>query len=149
MSKILTTYQEKALRAVSGKMGKFYLVGGTALALFYFHHRESVDLDFFTPDFSRKAVEGLVGIIEAAFKEKAELVAQRLVKNKTKVLIYTIPVSTKEVLKIDFVEDRFRLLKPLKIINGVNVLSLEDLYVKKIQTAAGILPVKDLSLIHI
>ena len=26
----------------------FYLTGGTALARFYFHHRESVDLDLFT-----------------------------------------------------------------------------------------------------
>lgn len=28
--------------------GDFYLTGGTALARFYFHHRESLDLDFFT-----------------------------------------------------------------------------------------------------
>ena len=26
----------------------FYLTGGTALARFYFHHRESIDLDLFT-----------------------------------------------------------------------------------------------------
>lgn len=26
----------------------FYLTGGTALARFYYHHRESVDLDLFT-----------------------------------------------------------------------------------------------------
>jgi hypothetical protein len=28
----------------------FYLTGGTALARFYFHHRESLDLDLFTND---------------------------------------------------------------------------------------------------
>lgn len=26
----------------------FYLTGGTALARFYFHHRESIDLNLFT-----------------------------------------------------------------------------------------------------
>lgn len=29
----------------------FYLTGGTALARFYFHHRESLDLDLFTNNF--------------------------------------------------------------------------------------------------
>ena len=29
---------------------RFYLTGGTALARFYFHHRESLDLDLFTND---------------------------------------------------------------------------------------------------
>lgn len=29
----------------------FYLTGGTALARFYFNHRESLDLDLFTNDF--------------------------------------------------------------------------------------------------
>lgn len=32
----------------SAVAGNFYLTGGTALARFYFHHRESIDLDLFT-----------------------------------------------------------------------------------------------------
>jgi hypothetical protein len=38
-------------RFFSGPLGEhFYLTGGTALARFYFHHRESLDLDLFTND---------------------------------------------------------------------------------------------------
>jgi predicted nucleotidyltransferase component of viral defense system len=32
---------------------QFYLTGGTALARFYFHHRESLDLDLFTNDWQQ------------------------------------------------------------------------------------------------
>jgi len=39
-------------RFFAGAPGRyFYLTGGTALARFYFHHRESLDLDLFTNDF--------------------------------------------------------------------------------------------------
>lgn len=31
----------------------FYLTGGTALARFYYNHRESLDLDLFTNDFGQ------------------------------------------------------------------------------------------------
>ena len=41
-------------RFFAGPLGQhFYLTGGTALARFYFHHRESLDLDLFTNDFGQ------------------------------------------------------------------------------------------------
>ena len=40
-------------------------------------------------------------------------------------------------LKLDFVEDYIELLKPFKIINGVNVLSIEDIYLRKLFAVAG------------
>ncbi len=46
----------------------FYLTGGTALARFYFHHRESIDLDLFTnePDADFDAVNrAVLGILQA------------------------------------------------------------------------------------
>jgi hypothetical protein len=48
--KILTDVQKKALIAVAKepKLSGFYLTGGTALAAYYFQHRLSNDLDFFT-----------------------------------------------------------------------------------------------------
>lgn len=49
--KILTDLQEDVLNAFFGQetlRQHFYLTGGTALAAFYFQHRLSDDLDFFT-----------------------------------------------------------------------------------------------------
>lgn len=145
MGKNILRYQEKVLKILSGKMGEFYLVGGTALSLFYFHHRESLDLDFFVRDFSSAAVKKIIGLVSDKLSKEAKLVNQRLGAKTAKVMVYTLPVSRNEVLKIDFVEDAFGLIKPLKVVNGINVLSLEDIYLKKIQAAAGILPVADVT----
>jgi len=144
MKKDLHPIQELALSALSGKMKNFYLVGGTALSFFYFHHRESVDLDFFSSNIEKPAVSELIGLISAKLGKKAKLVKQQLSKDKAKVLIYVIPITSKEVLKIDFVQDFVGLLKPLKVINGINVLSLEDIYVRKIHAIVGTTPVNDL-----
>lgn len=50
-SEVLTAVQRRVLQQLGPMMPqrKFYLVGGTALAL-YFGHRRSVDLDWFTGD---------------------------------------------------------------------------------------------------
>lgn len=50
MGTALNQLQDRFLeRFFSSRFGKdFYLTGGTALARFYFFHRESVDLDLFT-----------------------------------------------------------------------------------------------------
>ena len=47
---ILTDTQKAALAAIGKENGlaDFYLSGGTALAAFYFQHRLSDDLDFFS-----------------------------------------------------------------------------------------------------
>ena len=44
---------------------KFYLAGGTALSEFYFHHRKSEDLDFFTTEeeLDIKELERFVNLI--------------------------------------------------------------------------------------
>lgn len=52
MDKLLE-YQNKVLKLFTGKMEDFYLAGGTALSRFYFNHRISYDLDFFTRSFSK------------------------------------------------------------------------------------------------
>jgi len=45
--KSLYRLQDKALEALKGHLGPFYLTGGTALGRFYLNHRFSDDLDFF------------------------------------------------------------------------------------------------------
>ena len=53
-------YQEKVLKALEGKIDNFYLAGGTALSLFYFHHRQSDDLDFFTQEFNQDMINKII-----------------------------------------------------------------------------------------
>ena len=66
MRKLVTVCQKKVLKKLSGKIDDFYLAGGTALSLFYFQHRLSVDLDFFAPakEFSFRRVEEIVAELE-------------------------------------------------------------------------------------
>ncbi|RLD05015.1 MAG: hypothetical protein DRI32_04735 [Chloroflexi bacterium] len=65
----LTPFQHKIIRAI-GKTSlreEFYLTGGTALSLFYLHHRYSLDLDFFTAN--PTSVVRVPAIIEEIAKE--------------------------------------------------------------------------------
>lgn len=145
MSKIITDFQNKVLKLLAGRMDDFYLVGGTALSLYYFHHRGSLDMDFFTTDYSKKRVEEIVRFLSALLKRKVDLVAEQVKKDKARIAVYSIPIDKKENLKIDFVEDYVGLIKPPKSINGINVASLEDIYIKKIYTVAGTSQEEDLT----
>jgi len=72
--------QDKALEALKGHLGPFYLTGGTALGRFYLNHRFSEDLDFFVnsdPEFNQDV--------------------QRIYKR----LISRLPVDTKSTVDTD------------------------------------------------
>lgn len=138
MSRLIVNYQNKVLKLLSGKASDFYLAGGTALSLYYFHHRESMDLDFFTHDFSRKRISEITEIISSGLKKDTELAAEQLKQGeKARLQIFLIPLQKNVSLKIDFIEDFVKLIKPLKVINGINVLSLEDIYMRKIFAITG------------
>jgi len=136
-------FQDRALRMLSGKIDDFYLGGGTALSLFYFQHRESLDLDFFTHVFSKIRILQITRIISDNLKRKIELVGQESRNNRAKVAIYSIYMDRKESLKIDFVEDYLDLIKPAKTINGIKIMSLEDIYIRKIFALTGTLQAED------
>ncbi|MBU4311552.1 MAG: nucleotidyl transferase AbiEii/AbiGii toxin family protein [Candidatus Omnitrophica bacterium] len=133
-------YQDAVLKKLSGRIDEFYLAGGTALSLFYFQHRLSVDLDFFTPDFTQKRVKEIVDYLKNALKKKIEVVGQNLEKDKIKILVYNIHFSAKDVLKIDFVEDTLKLIKPARFVEGIRILSLEDIYMRKLYAISGVAP---------
>lgn len=135
----VTQFQELVLKVLSGKINEFYLAGGTALSLFYFQHRLSVDLDFFTPKFSYKRVKEIITYLQKHLKcKEIKLVAQNLEKNKTRMLIYNIYFAKGQILKVDFVEDIFSLIKGTKTVEGIRILSLEDIYIRKIFAVSGI-----------
>ena len=137
MNKIMQAL-ESVLKILSGKLDGFYLAGGTPLSMYYFHHRESYDLDFFTKDFSKAKIEKIISILIDVLDVKPELAEEQNVKDKARYLIYTIKINKDASLKIDFVEDVFELLKPLKNIDGIPLLNIEDIYIRKIYAACGV-----------
>lgn len=125
------------LKALSGKIDRFYLAGGTALSLFYFQHRLSVDLDFFTPDFRYSDVKRIIAYLEGSLNKKIKLLRQNIKEDSVKIAVFNILFSANDTLKMDFVEDTVKLLKEPKIVNGIRILSLEDIYLRKLYALAG------------
>lgn len=136
-------YQERVLQALKDRLAPFYLAGGTALAKFYFQHRDSYGLDFFSQDYSAAKIQDLVRIIEKATGKKMKLLQESLKEGFAKLSIYDLALGENESLKIDFLEDVLPLLNPLKRVDGIDVLSLDDIYLRKIHAISGTLPVTD------
>jgi predicted nucleotidyltransferase component of viral defense system len=117
-------------------MEGFYLAGGTALSLFYYRHRESYDLDFFTQDFQKSLAEKIMEYVASATGYKVELVGEEDRKGLARICVYSVRARTNG-FKIDFVEDVHKLIDLPKMVDGVPVLSLEDIYLRKIFAACG------------
>lgn len=136
-------YQQKALGLLADKADDFYLAGGTALSKVYFQHRKSYDLDFFTKKFSAQIISNIINLLSESLNLKISLVQEQNKKDMARIAVYHIHIGKREVLKIDFVEDFFEFLKPLKIVDGIAVLSLEDIYLRKVFAITGGLERKD------
>lgn len=125
------------LFAIKNKTGSFYLAGGTALSLFYFQHRLSEDLDFFTQKFDLGEVKKVIETIESFTGQKAVLKAENTKPEFVKMQGFDIRMRSGTKIKVDFVQDCLKLLKNLNEFNGIPVLSVEDIYLRKIFAAAG------------
>jgi hypothetical protein len=139
----IVKYQKQVLKVLSGRIDDFYLAGGTALSLFYFQHRLSVDLDFFTQDFDYEAVKRTAAYLGKALKKRISLAGQNLGKKTARIVVYNIHFSRSETMKIDFVEDTAGLLKQTKTVDGIRILSLEDIYLRKLYALAGMIRITD------
>jgi hypothetical protein len=129
--------RDRVLKQLSGKLDGFYLAGGTALSLYYFKHRESFDLDFFTKEFSRPKIEKLISVLSREIGFEIEMGGEENRQGFVKMLVYLVKIGDDHVLKIDFVEDIYPLIEPLMLIDGIPVLSKPDIYFRKILTASG------------
>ncbi|MFH0827237.1 MAG: nucleotidyl transferase AbiEii/AbiGii toxin family protein [Candidatus Omnitrophota bacterium] len=129
--------REEALKKLSNKLESFYLAGGTAPSLFYFQHRESYDLDFFTKDFSRGKIEEIMSGLSKDMGLAIELSGEENRQGFAKMMVYALKIDDDSSLRIDFVEDVYKLLKPLKEIDGIPTLAIEDIYYRKVLTAGG------------
>ena len=137
--KTIISWQDKVLRIFSGKADSYCLGGGTALSKFYFNHRQSFDLDFFTERYSRKEIITLIDFLSRESGRVFEVSKEQSKKDRVRVLVFNARVSPRYLLKVDFIEDYIRRLKPARLINGIWVFSLEDIYLRKVYAVSGTL----------
>ncbi|MFH1979062.1 MAG: nucleotidyl transferase AbiEii/AbiGii toxin family protein [Patescibacteria group bacterium] len=124
--------QRKITGLVTKKFKKYYLTGGTALS-FYFEHRFSEDLDFFTQEYKKEDPDCIMNFVSEKtgleYKLESEQDDPKLIPMK----VYFLELKKGCVLKTDFVQDFEKNIKGIK--NGVH--SIEDIYYRKIQAAMG------------
>ncbi|MEK7503966.1 MAG: nucleotidyl transferase AbiEii/AbiGii toxin family protein [Patescibacteria group bacterium] len=112
----------------------FYLTGGTALARFYFHHRESVDLDLFTNnskiDFSQISfLANKIGL-EMGLKVIQQVTTGTFVQ-------FIFEDADKSTLKVDLVKDIPVHFGETKQEGKVKIDSLENIGSNKITAIFG------------
>lgn len=127
--KILTGEQKKIIYAVGQeqRLVNFYLSGGTALAAYYFYHRTSDDLDFFTSEeidkiFLHAFAEKLKEVIEAK-----SIRFERLYDRSQ----FFFAFGGQE-LKVEFTKYPFPPLNNPILKDGIHIDSLRDLAANKL-----------------
>ena len=112
----------------------FYLTGGTALSRFYFHHRESYDLDLFTQnqdlDFSSLIIE----IQKIAASLHLDIINQ-VTTNTYHQFIFEN--ENKDRLKVEFVKDIPVRFGDMQMFGTIRVDSLENIGSNKILAVFG------------
>ncbi len=118
----------------------FYLTGDTALARFYFFHRESVDLDLFTnrqeQDFSQVNQLLLPIFYKLDLKINSQVITETFLQ-------YIGVDKTGTVLKVDLVKDVPIHFGENRMVNGVCIDSLENIGSNKILAVFGRTDAKD------
>jgi predicted nucleotidyltransferase component of viral defense system len=118
----------------------FYLTGGTALARFYFHHRESLDLDLFTnaPDQDFAQVNQIIlGILHTlGLQISSQATTGTFIQ-------YILSDSIGTPLKVDLVKDIPVHFGDLDVRKGVRLDSLENIGSNKILAVFGRTEAKD------
>lgn len=117
---------------------KFYFTGGTALSVFYFGHRYSDDLDFFS--------ESLLPVNEVtAFAEKISKIFKTTYRftEINNARLFEFEKNGKTLIKVDFVSFPYKRIQPGKKYKGVEVDSLLDIAANKLITICERTNVKD------
>jgi predicted nucleotidyltransferase component of viral defense system len=132
---ILTLEQTAFLKAVAAHprfRSLFYLTGGTALAVYYLHHRYSDDLDFF----SEHEVSPLeITTFVRALRKRLGFGTLEYQKSlNPNILFLSFPGAA--ILKVEFTYFMGEPLERRKEVNGLQVDSLLDIAVNKAFTIA-------------
>lgn len=120
---VLPKIQRQLWKTLAGirEVERFYLAGGTAMAL-HFGHRESIDFDFFRPE--PFASQGLVEALSAAGTIRIE--------SQTPDTL----IASLSGVKSSFFHYPYPLLAPLHPCEGISVADLKDLAAMKIVAIA-------------
>lgn len=106
------------------ELSSFYLVGGTALALWY-GHRISVDIDLFGKEFDKeKIIKALADEFGSSFEYEHS-------PNKWAIFCFI------NNIKVDIVKYEQPLILPIEKIEGINILSILDIGAMKINAVLG------------
>lgn len=136
----LTKLQGDLLDAFFEREQRFFLTGGGALAGFYFGHRTTEDLDFFTPpgtplEEGERAIEGAATAAGAVLERVRTYPEFRRVR----------ATRGDEACVVDLVVDRAPMIEPNKATFGnVRVDTLREIAANKISALLGRSEIKDL-----
>ena len=140
-SKALTPLKKDFLKEFFAIEDRFFLTGGSALGIFYFDHRFSYDLDFFTvnEDIDWKHVESNLHVVCKKIEAEIEPITKSPSFQRFKL------TRDKEHEIIDFVIEWVEQINPKKnIIDGMQVDTLEEIGINKICTLLGRTEIKDI-----
>lgn len=116
----------------------FYFTGGTALAEFYLHHRESVDLDFFSQkEFDTQTITNFLEDLshKYSFEFRSELVKP--------VFINLLKFKNGKTLKVDFARYPYKRIREGKKYQGFAIDSEMDIAINKLFALNQRIQVKD------
>ncbi len=130
------TLQDRFLeRFFAGPLAEhFYLTGETALARYYFHHRESLDLDLFTNNWEQDFAlvnQIILGILHALYLR----ITNQVITDTF--LQYIVTDTAGASLKVDLVKDVPVHFGDLLIKDGVRIDSLENIGSNKVLAVFG------------
>jgi Nucleotidyl transferase AbiEii toxin, Type IV TA system len=103
-------------------LSDFVLVGGTALAL-QIGHRKSIDLDLFTT--AEIDTDALLAQLQADFEV--------VVRMQTKGSI----ICAIDDIKVDIIRFKYAFAYPFKVVDGIRLLTIEDIAPMKIDAIVG------------
>jgi len=132
LKKYIIAQQKKINALVTSHFKDYYLTGGTAL-MFYYNHRFSEDLDFFTQKYSSGIPDQIMKFIAEKTGFSYSLDQEQKGVDFVKMKVYSLELDKGRGLKIDMVEDYVENIKGIK--NGLH--SLDDIYYRKLLAAIG------------
>ncbi len=134
----LTQLQRDVLREFFAREQRFFLTGGAALAGFHLGHRETDDLDLFTPtnilDEGRQVLQAVAESLGGALDTVTDSPTHK------RLLLRREPES----LKIDLVYDEHQLLSKLVVDNLVRIDRMEEIAANKLGTLLSRSEIRDL-----
>ena len=133
---LLTREQKQILEFISKEKiitSRFYLTGGTALSYFYFKHRFSEDLDFFSEtEFDSKIL--LTEISKIGDVVKATKIEQQTLSGQE---IFYFYFGNESKVKIDFAYFPFDPIGEFKKLNSLRITSIDDICINKIHAVGN------------